>query len=82
MAISVFYAFGTLAGGVGAPALFAVLIESGSREHLFWGYLGAAALMLAGAATEIVVGVDTRAPAVGGYQHSAFVAVLKGGSRR
>ncbi|HEX3941105.1 MAG TPA: MFS transporter [Acidobacteriaceae bacterium] len=58
MAISVFYAFGTLAGGVGAPALFAVLIESGSRKHLFWGYLGAAALMLAGAATEIVVGVN------------------------
>lgn len=57
MAISVFYATGTLAGGVGAPALFGKLIESGSKTELFWGYLLAAALMIAAAAVEWKLGV-------------------------
>ncbi len=56
-AISIFYAIGTLAGGVGAPILFAKLISSGSRSHLFWGYLLGAVLMLLGAATELKFGV-------------------------
>lgn len=58
MAISIFYAAGTLAGGVGAPALFGVLIQSGSRTHLFYGYLVGAALMLIGAAMEWKLGVN------------------------
>jgi MFS family permease len=57
MAISIFYAAGTLAGGVGAPALFGMLIQSGSRTHVFYGYLVGAALMLVGAATEWKLGV-------------------------
>lgn len=57
LAISVFYATGTLAGGVGAPALFGHLIESGSKDELFWGYLFAAALMIAAAAVEWKLGV-------------------------
>lgn len=57
-AISIFYAVGTLAGGVGAPILFAKLIASGSRAELFWGYLLGAFLMLLGAATELVFGVN------------------------
>lgn len=57
-AISLFYATGTLAGGVGAPSLFAKLISSGSRAQLFWGYLLGAALMLLGAVTEWKLGVD------------------------
>ena len=57
MAISVFYALGTLAGGVGAPALFGKLIESGSKQELFWGYIFSAALMIAAAAVEWKLGV-------------------------
>jgi len=57
-AISIFYAIGTLAGGVAAPLLFAKLISSGSRSELFWGYILGAVLMLVGAATELKFGVD------------------------
>ena len=57
-AISIFYAIGTLAGGVGAPLLFSTLIQSGSRHELFWGYIGGALLMIAGAVTESILGVD------------------------
>ena len=56
-AISIFYAIGTLAGGVGAPLLFAKLISSGSRSELFWGYTLGAVLMLVGAAAELKFGV-------------------------
>jgi MFS family permease len=57
-AISIFYAIGTLAGGVGAPLLFARLISSGSRFEVFWGYLVGAALMLVGAGAEWKLGVN------------------------
>ncbi|MBV9081817.1 MAG: MFS transporter [Acidobacteriaceae bacterium] len=57
IAISLFYSIGTLAGGVAAPSIFAHLIASNSREHLFWGYILGAALMIAGAITEAVLGV-------------------------
>jgi len=57
MAISVFYAIGTLIGGVAAPALFGALIESGSRSKLLGGYLGAAVLMIVAALTEMKIGV-------------------------
>lgn len=57
-AISIFYAVGTLTGGVGAPLLFAHLISSGSRLELFWGYLLGAVLMLLGAGTELKLGVN------------------------
>jgi MFS family permease len=52
MAIALFYAIGTAAGGVVGPALFGWLIEGGERTDIFWGYLIAAALMLVAAATE------------------------------
>ncbi|MBV8864845.1 MAG: MFS transporter, partial [Acidobacteriaceae bacterium] len=57
-AISIFYAIGTLAGGVGAPILFANLISSGNRSQLFLGYLLAALLMLLGAGAELKFGVS------------------------
>jgi MFS family permease len=57
-AISIFYAIGTLAGGVGAPILFSTLIQSGSRHEVFWGYIAGAALMMAGAIAETILGVD------------------------
>jgi MFS family permease len=58
VAISIFYAAGTGAGGVIGPALFGLLIESGSRNALFTGYLIAATLMCAAAAVAVVLGVD------------------------
>jgi MFS family permease len=57
-AISIFYAIGTLAGGVGAPILFSTLIQSGSRNAVFWGYIAGAVLMMAGAIAETILGVD------------------------
>jgi MFS family permease len=57
LAIAVFYACGTLIGGVGAPALFGALIQTGSRAMLFWGYLAGAALMIGAAAMEWTHGV-------------------------
>ena len=41
-----FYAAGTAIGGVGAPFLFASLIETGSRASVFGGYLFASGLMV------------------------------------
>ena len=57
LAIALFYAFGTLLGGVGGPWLFGVLIESGSRGEILAGYLLGAALMAAAAAIELKLGV-------------------------
>lgn len=57
MAISLFYAIGTLVGGVGAPLLFRYLIGTGSRIAVFWGYGGSATLMVIAAAVELVIGV-------------------------
>ena len=58
LAIAIFYALGTLIGGVGAPYLFGVLIASGSKWHVAIGYLVGAALMIIGAVTEWFIGVE------------------------
>ncbi len=58
VAISIFYALGTGAGGVVGPALFGMLLESGSRSALFHGYLLAAALMCIAAVVAVVLGVN------------------------
>ena len=58
VAISIFYAIGTGAGGFVAPALLGALIGTGSRESVFLGYALAGALMLLGALAEAVLGVD------------------------
>ena len=49
LAIALFYAIGTGVGGVIGPALFGVLIDTGSRNSVFLGYLFGAALMIAAA---------------------------------
>jgi MFS family permease len=49
LAIAVFYAIGTGLGGVVAPLLFGMLIESGSRASVFAGYAFGAALMIGAA---------------------------------
>jgi MFS family permease len=56
-AIAIFYAIGTLTGGVFAPLLFGWIIGTGSSTALFAGYLMAAALMIVGAIVEIWIGV-------------------------
>lgn len=49
LAIAIFYAVGTGAGGIAGPWLFGILIDTGSRGSVFGGYLLGAALMLAAA---------------------------------
>ncbi len=57
LAIAMFYALGTLVGGVGAPWLFGQLIEI-NVGAVAWGYEGAAALMLVAALVEMRLGID------------------------
>ena len=49
--ISLFYAVGTLLGGVAGPALFGVLIQSGEPWQIFLGNLLGGGLMIAAAVT-------------------------------
>jgi len=56
-AIAIFYAIGTLTGGVFAPLLFGWIIGTGSSNALFVGYLVAAVLMIFGAMVELWIGV-------------------------
>ncbi len=49
LAIAAFYAIGTGVGGVSGPLLFGSLVESGSREYVFFGYLLGAVLMIVAA---------------------------------
>ena len=58
LAIAVFYALGTAAGGVAAPWLFGALIGTGEPLAVFWGYALGATLMLAAALVEWRLGVD------------------------
>jgi MFS family permease len=48
LAIAFFYAVGTGVGGVAAPSLFGLLIDTGSRASVFAGYSLGAVLMVAG----------------------------------
>jgi MFS family permease len=57
-AIAIFYAIGTLVGGVGAPFLFGELIASGSRWNVSIGFLIGATLMILAAGCELVIGVE------------------------
>jgi MFS family permease len=57
LAIALFYALGTLVGGVGAPYLFGQLIGAGVRQ-VAWGYGVAALLMVGAAVVEAFLGID------------------------
>jgi len=57
LAIAVFYAFGTALGGIVGPWLFGVLIGTGERLAIGWGYAFGAALMLIAAAATLRLGV-------------------------
>jgi MFS family permease len=56
LAIALFYAFGTLLGGVGGPWLFGALIATGSAGSIVAGYLLGAGLMIVAALVEIKLG--------------------------
>jgi MFS family permease len=58
LAIACFYAAGTLIGGSTSPLLFGWLIESGSALRVALGYVGAAALVIIAAITELKLGID------------------------
>jgi MFS family permease len=64
LAIALFYALGTAIGGLGAPALFGSLNDTNDPVMLFYGYLFGAGLMLAAAATELVLGVASEQKAL------------------
>jgi MFS family permease len=49
LAIALFYAIGTGIGGVVGPMLFGALIDTGSRDSVFAGYLLGSGLMIAAA---------------------------------
>jgi MFS family permease len=57
LAIALFFAVGTAAGGLLAPALFGVLIASGSRVQVALGDALGAALMLLAALVTVFLGV-------------------------
>ncbi len=57
LAIAFFYAIGTGIGGVLGPWLMGVLIETGSRQSVFAGYLLGAALMVGAAIVAALWGV-------------------------
>ncbi len=57
-AIAIFYGLGTLVGGVGAPLLFGLLIDTGSHWAVAGGYAIGAVLMLSGAVCEFFIGVE------------------------
>ncbi len=57
LAIAIFYAAGTLLGA-GAPYIFGLLIETGSRDQVLIGYLAGAGLMLFAALVTALIGHD------------------------
>ncbi len=58
IAISLFYSVGTGVGGVAAPYIFGVLVQSGLRLNIFYGYLVCGVLMIGSAIVELAIGVD------------------------
>jgi MFS family permease len=57
LAIAIFYSLGTAAGGVAAPYLLGSLIETGSRDSVFSGYLLGTGLMIFAGIVEAIWGV-------------------------
>lgn len=59
LAIAIFYALGTGIGGIAAPWLFGLLIESGSRDRVLVGYVLASVLMVLAAGLAVWLGERT-----------------------
>jgi len=58
VAISIFYACGTLVGGVAGPALYGYIVGTGSRSFLFWGYIAGAVIIAIGGLFELWLGIN------------------------
>ncbi len=58
LTIAIFYAIGTTVGGLTAPAIFGVLIQTHSRQEVFLGYLVGGVLMMVAAVIAAIIGVD------------------------
>jgi MFS family permease len=58
IAISIFYACGTLVGGVAGPAIYGYIVGTNSRPALFWGYVAGAAVIMSGGVIELCIGID------------------------
>ena len=58
LAIALFYAIGTALGGIAGPAVFGVLVQSGTRGAVFAGYLFGGVLMVIAAVVEMVLGIS------------------------
>lgn len=83
MAIALFYAVGTAAGGLVAPGLFGALIQSGSRDHVFAGYILGGVLMLGAAGVAFVLGLSAERKSLEQIAESDVSGVLlRGISRR
>jgi MFS family permease len=59
LAIAIFYALGTGIGGVAAPWLFGMLIETGLRANVLIGYLLGAGLMALAAGLALWLGLNS-----------------------
>jgi hypothetical protein len=70
MAIALFYAIGTAAGGLVAPALFGALVQTHERSRVFHAYLVAAALMAAGGIVAAFLGVSSERKSLEELAHS------------
>jgi MFS family permease len=57
LAIAFFYAIGTGIGGIAGPLLFGLLISTGSRSSVAYGYLVGAVLMIGAALVEALWGI-------------------------
>jgi MFS family permease len=58
IAISIFYACGTLVGGVGGPALYGYIVGTNSRPMLVAGYVAGAVVIMIGGVVELWIGVN------------------------
>ena len=56
-AIAIFYAAGTLLGGVLGPAVFGLLLNRGARQPIFYGFLASACVMVLAGIAQAIWGV-------------------------
>jgi MFS family permease len=57
LAIAAFYAIGTGIGGAAGPVIFGALVETGSRNSVFVGYLAGSAVMIGAGIVQWIWGV-------------------------
>jgi MFS family permease len=57
LAIAAFYAIGTGIGGAAGPVIFGALVETGSRNSVFLGYLAGSAVMIGAGIVQWIWGV-------------------------